>query len=97
MATRPGAFDHSADRVGWKFRATHEPFPGVHDLVFLVRVGKTGDSVLHCHAAFSVSYAEGVLPASHFIAARNPNDRVMRCQCDAEGVGVTPTIDRHRS
>src|SRR6266850_6675435 len=81
MASRPGAFDHVADDVGWKSHATHEAFPGVHNLVFLVRVGKTGDSVLRCHAAFSVSYAEGVLSASRFSAARNANYRVMRCQC----------------
>src|SRR6267142_286287 len=82
MASRPGAFDHVADDVGWKSHATHEAFPGVHNLVFLVRVGKTGDSVLRCHAAFSVSYAEGVLPASRFSAARNANYRVMTCQWD---------------
>jgi len=57
-ATRPGVFDDGADGVGWKFRATHKPVPGVHDLGFLVRVRNTGDTVSRCHETFSVFYAE---------------------------------------
>src|SRR5215470_6092736 len=70
VAPHPGAFDHGADCVGWKSDATHEALPGVHDLAFLERVWKTGDSLLRSHPTLSISYGEWVVREPSVIPAR---------------------------